>query len=175
LAEQAAQYGEHREYDEDVEQDLGDRCGACGNAPETQKCGNDRNHEKYDGVVKHGILLFSTYPTSMPGTCIRMPPLSVLIEEFLYFTFGLFACTTIALLHQARKLLSIAIDAGQLIVGDIAPHGLRLAGQLLPLTFDSIFVHGLAPCFPAAGEAPPPSLSCPLTKAVGLGITVNDP
>jgi hypothetical protein len=53
-----AQQESHQSHDdEDDKQYLGNADSAGGNAAKTEQCGNERDHEKYDSVVKHHILL----------------------------------------------------------------------------------------------------------------------
>ncbi|CAM2159171.1 hypothetical protein PT2222_50138 [Paraburkholderia tropica] len=58
LAAQHAEQQRDDEHDEeDVKQDLGDFRRARRNAGEAEHGGNERDHEKDDGVMKHGVVL----------------------------------------------------------------------------------------------------------------------
>ena len=49
---------------------------------------------------------------------------------------------TVAGLNFALKLLAVAIDLGNVFVSELAPLLLDLAGELLPVTFDAVPIHG---------------------------------
>jgi hypothetical protein len=45
---------DQEDHDEDKEQDLGDRRGRAGNHAKAEYAGDESDHEKYNGGVKHG-------------------------------------------------------------------------------------------------------------------------
>ena len=49
----------------------------------------------------------------------------------------------VARLDLAFQLLTVAVDLGNVVVGELAPLLLDLAGHLLPIAFDAIPVHGV--------------------------------
>src|SRR5262249_17716866 len=61
------------------------------------------------------------------------------------FFFRLFLGVAIALLQPAGKLIPLARDGGQIIVGQLAPFFLDLARELLPVALDLIPVHDEPP------------------------------
>ena len=63
-------------------------------------------------------------------------------REFVEFLLRLFLFVAISFLDAADQLISLSSDHGQLVVGQLAPLLLDLAGQLLPIAFDLIPVHG---------------------------------
>src|SRR5690606_37536507 len=117
---------------------LRDRRRSGGNAGKAQYGGNDCNHEKYDGVVKHGVS-----PSIVIGPFLvdAFTASTILIEEFLYLALCLFAGPPVPLLNQSGQTLGAALYFGQIVVGKIAPRDLGLAGKLFPLSFESVFVH----------------------------------
>ena len=55
--------------------------------------------------------------------------------------FGFFAGDAVFLLNLADKLVPVAFDLGQVIVGQLAPLGLRRAFELVPFAFQFIRIH----------------------------------
>ena len=47
-----------------------------------------------------------------------------------------------ALLQLAHKLVFLALDEVHVVVGQLAPLLFHFAGELLPVAFDAVFVHG---------------------------------
>src|SRR5688572_32371811 len=54
---------------------------------------------------------------------------------------GLILRVAIALLNLAFELIALAVDLGQIIIGEFAPLLLDLAGELFPVTLDAIPIH----------------------------------
>ncbi len=61
----------------------------------------------------------------------------------------------VALLQQALGLLAVAVGAGQVVVAQVALFLLHLTGDLLPVAFDTIPVHGLLHCTRGKARAHP--------------------
>src|SRR5690606_18799771 len=66
---------------------------------------------------------------------------AILVEEFLHFAVRGLAGTAITFLDQPRQLLGVALNLGELIIGQITPGGFGLTFELLPLSLDGVFVH----------------------------------
>src|SRR5690606_21655329 len=58
-----------------------------------------------------------------------------------HLAFCSFLGVTVLLLHEADELFAATLDAVPLVVGDVAPLGLGLALELLPVPGDLIPVH----------------------------------
>ena len=58
---------------------------------------------------------------------------------------GLVLGDTVALLDASKQLVALAGDHVQVVVGELAPLLLDLALDLLPISFDTVFVHGAFP------------------------------
>src|SRR5262245_6060756 len=94
--------------------------------------------------------LASCVVSSMPCPSRRAafparPPGQPSVEFFpvLHLALGLVAADAVGFLHLADQLVALAVDLGDLIVGQLAPLGLDLAAELLPVAFDAIPVHAL--------------------------------
>ena len=60
---------------------------------------------------------------------------------------GLILGHAVALLQLALELIALAVDGGEVVVGELAPLLLDLARQLFPITLDAILIHdGLPIC-----------------------------
>jgi len=55
--------------------------------------------------------------------------------------FSLFASDAVALLNFSAELVALTSDAGQIIIGELAPLFLCFAGYLLPVALNAVPVH----------------------------------
>src|SRR5690606_25292546 len=60
-------------------------------------------------------------------------------------TLGLVLGNAVTFLNLARELVALAGDDVEVVVGQLAPLLLDLALHLLPVTFDAVPIHGVAP------------------------------
>src|SRR4029079_3493767 len=63
-------------------------------------------------------------------------------DPAIHLLFGLVLGNAISLLDFADKLGAATLDDREIVVGELAPLLLGFAGELLPIAFDSIPVHG---------------------------------
>jgi hypothetical protein len=66
------------------------------------------------------------------------------IAELLDFLFSLFPSAAVTLLNFSDKLVAATVDAGHVVIGELAPLLLDFAFQLFPVAFDLFPVHGLS-------------------------------
>src|SRR5262245_8720882 len=66
-------------------------------------------------------------------------------DEVVHLLLGLVLLVPIPLLELAQELVLLAADERPVVVGQLAPLRLELAGQLLPAAFDLVPIHRLAP------------------------------
>src|SRR4029453_9226026 len=59
------------------------------------------------------------------------------VDVLLHLVLGI----AVAGLDLALELLAVAVDLGDVVVGELAPLFLHLAGDLLPIAFDAIPIH----------------------------------
>src|SRR5438477_10202029 len=64
------------------------------------------------------------------------------VDVLLHLVLGI----AVASLELALELLTAAVDLGEVVVGQLAPFLLDLAGELLPVAFDAIPVHAGLHC-----------------------------
>ncbi|CAN0626629.1 protein of unknown function [Burkholderia multivorans] len=67
--------------------------------------------------------------------------LSIGIEEAADFTFGLFTVLAIPLLNQSGQPVRVTFGLGEVIIRQLAPHGLGFSDQLFPLACSDVVVH----------------------------------
>src|ERR1700675_4535809 len=68
------------------------------------------------------------------GFVLRLQPVVDVLAHHVF-------CQAIALLDLAFELVALAVDCGQIVVGELTPLLLDLAFGLLPVSFDAVPVH----------------------------------
>src|SRR5581483_299505 len=76
-----------------------------------------------------------------PRVCTLASPLRLCLQPFIdilaYLVFGY----AVAFLDFTFELIPIAVDLGEVVVGQLTPFFLHLAHGLFPVSFDSVPVH----------------------------------
>ncbi|CAG9253134.1 hypothetical protein BDI4_380006 [Burkholderia diffusa] len=95
-----------------------------------------------DQIFAHVVVLrvAATQDASRRGETTGASKLAI---EFLQLLLGFVARDSVTFLDPAGQILAVAFGDREIVVGQLAPLGLQLAGQLLPLTLDLVFVHGV--------------------------------
>jgi hypothetical protein len=91
-----------------------------------------------DGGAGQGVRAIRSAPSSVFETEVGVALLPV--GQLL---FGSVAGQALAFLQLAQELLALAGDDVQIVVGELAPLLTDLAGELLPVALDAVFIHGL--------------------------------
>jgi hypothetical protein len=68
LSSRAAEEGKDRKDQKDDEENLCNACGGAGNAAETQYGGDDRDNQKNQCIVKHGVVLLNGSQSQARGS-----------------------------------------------------------------------------------------------------------
>lgn len=65
--------------------------------------------------------------------------------ERFHLVFGIVAGKAVAFLHRSQQLVPLALDAIEVVVGQLSPLLFHASAKLLPLAFNGIPIHRLAP------------------------------
>ena len=85
----------------------------------------------------HGLSphLIARIARNLGGFVLRLQPI---VDVLAHHVFG----QAIALLDLAFELVALAVDCGQIVVGELTPLFFDLPLGLFPISFDAILVHG---------------------------------
>src|SRR5262245_8737850 len=87
-----------------------------------------------------GVALTGSATSHPPAPALEIRSVEPIVDVLFRFILGI----AISRLEQPFQLLTIAIDFGEVVVGQVAPLFFDLPGQLLPVTLNTIPVHRLS-------------------------------
>lgn len=81
----------------------------------------------------------------LPGFCSQCRGLLEGARPRVNFLARLVLSVAVSVLEYALELLALAVDLGNIVVGKVGPLRLHLTGELLPIAFNPILIHGAHP------------------------------